>query len=93
MPAPALHVIKVGCDSSQPLPTVATITLVGDTGFTIQSLQSSLDFTTITLPHTLLPSELILVDYQIPGVSGKSAVMTITSDATVSPWIVNIEET
>lgn len=90
MPVPA-HEITVTCDQTKPMATINTIVPAGS-GFSVFAINTSIGGGTVTLPHTLVLTEVLTVAYLIPPVAGTGS-LTINSDDISSPFIVNIDVT
>jgi hypothetical protein len=90
MPVPA-HFVTISCDQSKPMATISSITFTGS-GFSLFFITSNIVGGDITLPYTLSLMEILTVNYLIPPIAGLG-VMTINSDDTASPFIVNIDVT
>jgi hypothetical protein len=89
MPVPA-HQFTVTCDQTKPMALIFSIVAAGS-GFSVAFIETSLGGA-VTLPHTLASTEILTVNYLIPGSAGTGS-MTINSDATDTPFIVNINVT
>jgi hypothetical protein len=90
MPVPA-HFVTVTCDQTKPMATIGSITFTG-AGFSLFFITSSLGGPEVTLPHTLVLTEILTVNYTIPGSAG-TGTMNINSDDTSSPFLINIDVT
>lgn len=90
MPIPA-HMIKVTCDNTKPLATISSIIAAG-TGFSVGTIFSNVVVGAISLPHTLALTEILTVNYLIPGSAGDGS-LTINSDDDDSPFTVNVHVT
>jgi hypothetical protein len=86
-----VHNFTVTCDQTKPMATLASITPAGS-GFAVSFMTTSLGGGVVTFPRLLSLTEIITVNYTIPGSAGTGS-FSIASDDPASPFIVNITVT